>query len=351
MRRILHSLLLVLARVTDRELARMVQYVKTENGILRARLPERIIVTPKERKRLLKFGKPLGAKIKELISIVSPRTFYRWVQESRKTKSKPAKSGRPGIETDIRELVLRMARDNGWGSTRILGELRKLGITRISRTTVVNILRENGLEPGPRRGEGTWDEFIKRHAATIWACDFFSKKIWTTKGLVDVFILFFINIQTRRILHFAATSHPTGIWLAQQARNLAMLIEQQPVRPRYLLHDLDTKFTAQFDDLLKNEGMEIKRVGSMAPNMNAHAERWVQSIKVECLDHFIVLGESHLNHLVSSYVGFYNTCRPHQGKDNLPLSGTPPPESPIVGKIQCATRLGGLLKHYYRQAA
>jgi putative transposase len=158
MKTLFQSLLLLLARATDRQLARHVQFLKTENGILRARLPERLQVTPQERQRLLKFGKPLGTAIKDLISIVSPRTFLRWLQGEEQAQKKPASSpqkpGRPRTEQEIRDLVLKLARENGWGYTRILGELKKLGVRTISRSTVVNILKSEGIDPGPKRGEG-----------------------------------------------------------------------------------------------------------------------------------------------------------------------------------------------------
>src|SRR5581483_8936074 len=197
MEAVFQSLLLLIARATDRELARQVQYLKAENDILRSKLPRRINVTPKERQRLLKFGKPLGTAIKDLISIVSPRTFLRWLQgeeEATKKGTRPPRPGRPRTPEEVRELVLKLARENGWGYTRILGELKKLGARKICRSTVVNILKEAGLDPGPKRGEGTWDEFLKRHAETLWACDFFSKRVWTAGGFVEMFVLFFIHL-------------------------------------------------------------------------------------------------------------------------------------------------------------
>lgn len=190
MKAVFQSFLLVLASATDRELARQVQFLKVENQILRGRLPKRITVTPQERQRLIKYGRPLGTAIKELISIVSPRTFLRWLSAEQPAAPKPRKPGRPRTEAEIRDLVLKLARETGWGYSRILGELKKLGVRRICRSTVINILKEHGLDPGPQRGEDSWDAFLKRHAATLWACDFFSKRIWTTAGLVEFYILF-----------------------------------------------------------------------------------------------------------------------------------------------------------------
>ena len=189
MSRIFHPLLYVLACATRQELARQVQFLKTENEILRSRLPKRITVTPDERRRLVKVGKNLGSAIKELISIVTPRTFTRWLNaEEQKPKGKQSerKPGRPRTPDDIRELVVKLASETGWGYTRILGELKKLGVGKITRQTVKNILKEHGFDPGPKRGKGSWDEFLNIHAETLWACGFMSKKTWTLGGLIDM---------------------------------------------------------------------------------------------------------------------------------------------------------------------
>ena len=176
----LQSFLQMLAGATDKELAQQVQFLKEENQILRARLPKKLIITPQERKRLLRFGKPLGKAIADIISIVSPRTFARWIEAEKPSDDKqtrPRKPGRPPTEKEIRDLIVRMAEENSWGYTRILGELRKLGIHNVSRSTIANILKEKGFEPGPKRGPGTWSDFVHRHAQTLWACDFFSNYV------------------------------------------------------------------------------------------------------------------------------------------------------------------------------
>jgi putative transposase len=169
-----------------------------------------VILTPSERRRLVKYGRDLGPAIKNVITIVTPRTFARWLSGERtkpSSRTPPRKVGRPRTPEEIREVVVRIGSENGWGATRVLGELIKLGV-RIGRTTVVEILKEHGLDPGPERGEGSWSEFFRRHAETLWACDFFSKKVWTMQGLVDVFVLFFIHVGTRRIHIAGMTMHP-----------------------------------------------------------------------------------------------------------------------------------------------
>ncbi|MBM3996369.1 MAG: hypothetical protein FJ303_19785 [Planctomycetes bacterium] len=160
--------LLLLARATDRELAKMVEFLKVENQILRSKLPRRVDVTPAEKRQLIKLGKPLGTKVRELISIVCYRTFRRWLkaEEGGAPEPRSSKGGRPKTPINIRALVLRMADEIGWGFGRIVGELKKLGIT-IGKTTVKEILRETGHDLGPKRGEGTWAEFVERHAKTL----------------------------------------------------------------------------------------------------------------------------------------------------------------------------------------
>jgi len=166
-----NSLLLVIAGATQRELARQIRYLKVENEVLRSKLPQRITVTPKERQRLLKFGTKLGKAIRSFVTIVAPSTFLRWIREAKRTKSqatKPGKRGRPRTAEQIRQLIVRMAKENAWGYARIVGELKKLGLRSIKKSTVRNILKAEGLDPCPKRAGTTWDEFIQRHAASLW---------------------------------------------------------------------------------------------------------------------------------------------------------------------------------------
>ena len=177
---ILHPLFALLASVSRQELARQVAYLKEENRILRARLPERLVATPQEKRRLLKFGRKLGVQLRDLISIVSYQSFVRWIREkeaSHAVKNASArKPGRPRTPDDIRELVLKLAREN-----------------------VKMILKEHDIDPGPKRGKGSWDEFLKIHMDTLWQCDFLSKPMWTARGLVDVYLLVFLHLGTRRV--------------------------------------------------------------------------------------------------------------------------------------------------------
>ena len=254
--------LLLLAKATDRELAKMVEFLRAENRVLRTKLPKRIDITPAERRLLVKLGKALGGKVREVITIVSPRTFASWLAADREgtpVDSRTSNGGRPKTPVDVRTLVLRMANENGWGFGRILGELKKLGIS-IGKSTVKTILLENGFDTGPKRGKGSWAEFVERHAKTLWACDFFQKKIWTMHGFVDYFVLFFIHVGSRRIVMAGMTTNPTGPWTAQQARNVAMTFQEQSHKPTHLIRDNDPKFTDKFDTVFRAEDKDRKSV-------------------------------------------------------------------------------------------
>lgn len=367
MKNLYHRLLLLIAGSTQKELAAQIRYLKIENEILRGKLPHRVPVTERERNRLVRFGSKLGRALGELVTIVHPDTLRRWIRESRKPgKGKPAKKGRPRTQEEIRQLIIKLARENDWGYTRILGELRKLGIKAVSRNTVKNILKENGLDPGPKRGAGTWDEFLKIHAATLWQCDFFSKKVLTIKGFRDLFVLVFLHVETRRVFISPATYHPNEAWVKEQAEAFLQHAKETSLETKIVMHDRDTKFTASFDAILEAGDLEVKKAAHRSPNTVAFVERFIQTLQQECLDYFIVFGEQHMNHLVSEMVAHYHEERPHQAKDNDPLVHTPPADEAKKGKrrkkkaspdvvpvtrIECRERLGGLLKHYFRKAA
>lgn len=358
MTRILHPLLALLACATRQELARQVAYLKEENRILRDRLPKRIVATDNEKRRLIKAGRKLGAQLKELTSFVTYQTFARWVREAEqnhqtKSASPKRKPGRPRTCDEIRDMVVKLARENTWGYTRILGELRKLRIT-ISRQTVKNILKEHGLDPEPRRGTGSWEEFLRIHADTLWQCDFVSKPMWTMKGMVDLYFLVFLHLGTRRCWISPCTTSPNSAWVSQQAKNFLMDAEDMELAPTHVMRDNDKKFSAQFDQTLKSSGVEVKRNTPRSPNLRAHVERFIQSLKHECLDKFVIVAERHLNHVNREWRLHYNRERPHERRDHLPpeYEQAPEPATRIrPSDVLCTTRLGGLLKSYTRRAA
>jgi putative transposase len=356
MPRILRPLLLLIARLADRELAAVVQYLKAENDVLRSKLPKVVKVTPQERQRLVKFGRPLGSAIRHLITIVSPRTFTRWLNAPPTIhRAKSRRPGRPRTPDGIRELVLRLARENDWGDTRILGELRKLSVLTISRSTVVNILKEAGLDPCPKRGEPTWAEFLQAHAATLWQCDFFSHKALTWRGWREFYALVFIHVDSRRVFVTPCSANPDAAWVAEQAGAFVSHLQASGQGPRdvLLFRDRDQKYRPEFDEALKAAGVDVRRNPVRSPNLNAYVERWIQSLRLECLDKFIALGERHLNYLVREYVEHFHLERPHQSKGNRPLPEADQPEPPVLPfpeRIEVKKRLGGVLRHYRRAA-
>jgi len=249
-RNVYTSLLLVIAGSTEKELARQVSYLKAENQILRSRLPDRISLTEREKNRLIRFAKNIGSALNELATIVHPGTIRRWIREAAAKTSalRKGKSGRPRTAEEIEKLILKLAKDNSWGYTRILGELKKLGIESVTRNTVKNILKRNGFETGPKRGPGTWDEFLKRHAKTMWQCDFFSKKVVSKTGLRDLFAIAFLHVESRRVFVTPSTYNPDEAWVLEQAAAFQQYVKGEQLQCKFLMHDRDTKFTKSFDE-------------------------------------------------------------------------------------------------------
>jgi transposase InsO family protein len=242
-------------------------------------------------------------------------------------------------------LVLRLAKENPrWGYRRIQGELRKLGIF-VSATAICSLLHRRGLPRNPRRGGTSWREFLAQQAAGIIACDFFCvETVW----LRTVYVLFFIELSTRRVHLAGVTAHPDSAWVTQRARNLA--IEDRLTGVRFLIHDRDAKYSGPFHEVFRSEGVGIIRTPIRSPKANAVAERFVRTVRWECLDHILVYGERHLRRILREYIRHYNTERPHRG---LSLQT---PESTLTlydpgGSVVRTSRLGGLINEYHRKAA
>lgn len=349
-----NPLLVFLIHMTQNVLLRQIAFLKAENAILRAKCPKNIQTTPAERALLVRLGAPLGNAIQELLSIVCYKTFLRWRREGVQPIERKRPPGRPGISANVEALILRFASENCWGYGKIQGELKKLGII-VAANTIKKVMMKNGFHPSPWRTKGDWDRFLRRHIDTLWVTDFFTKEVWTVGGKVTFYVLFFIHVGTRRVRISGATGHPNAGWVEQQARNLVMELSERGEKASYLLRDGDVKFTGGFDEIFKSEGIKVKKLPFRSPNLNAYAERFVQSVKSECLDQFVVFGERHLEYLICEYEDYYNSVRPHQGLENKPIGivAMPPPDSgpPDPSEIECNSRLGGLLRHYYRRAA
>ena len=354
MAKIFHPLLALIASATDKELAKYVEYLKHENKILRARLPKQVHTTHEERKTLLKYGKAIGRAIEELATIVSPATFYRWVREEKNGKPKPknTKGGQRKPE-EIRQLVLNIAEETGFGLTRIVGEMRKLGI-KISRQTVRTILKEHDIEPSPDRTSDSWADFLNRHGETLWGCDFFSVKSVTTKGIHDLYVMVFLCLQTREVFVTESTQHPDSAWVCQQTEWFIEQTKEREKKPEMIIHDRDVKFTKEFTQTVKEAGIKTNPLPKGSPNLNGRCERFIETIKLECLRKFIIFGKRHLDYLISEFVDYYNHHRSHMERDYLPPVRSEEPE-PVetlkLSEVVVKSHVGGLVKSFERKAA
>jgi putative transposase len=283
---------------------------------------------------------------------VKPDTLLRWHRRLiAGTWTYPhSRTGRPPLNHGVQQLIVRLARENPrWGYDRIRGELLRLGV-RVSATAVRTTLRRHGLDPAPRRAVTSWRAFLRQQAAGIVACDFF---IVDTVWLRRLYVLFFIEIGTRRVHLAGVTASPDGAWVTQQARNLLLVLEEQGRRVRFLLRDREAKFSRSFDDVFRSEGAEVLVTPVQAPRANAYAERWVRTVRAECLDWLLIVGRGHLEQVLRVYAEHYNRHRPHRA---LQLEAPDRPVRPTVvgedrqGGVYRRDLLGGLL-HEYRRAA
>ncbi|HEY3024104.1 MAG TPA: integrase core domain-containing protein [Actinomycetota bacterium] len=275
---------------------------------------------------------------------VTPSTLLRWHRQlvRRKWTFRARGTGRPPLAPEVRELILRLARENPrWGCVRIQGELRGLGI-RVGATTIRTLLRRNGLGPAPRRNGPSWSQFLRAQAEGVLACDFFSVE---TVFLRTLYVLFFIEVRTRRVHLTMSTRTPDASFVTQQARNL-FSEETLPTGVRFLIRDRDSKFTRAFDAVFESEGARVIPTPLRAPKANAFAERWVRTVRDELLDWTLVLGPRHLDRLLARYACHYNSHRPHRGIALCPpeLCGAdPPPPSQGIARRQVLTGINEYL--------
>jgi len=350
-----HLLVIALAGWLNRHQQAVIDYFIEENRVLKEQ-PEgqRLQFTDDQRIRLAVKAKVLGRRLlDELETLVTPDTLLAWHRKliAKKWTYAWKGRGRPRIAQEITDLVLCMARENvSWGYDRIQGALANLG-HNIAPNTVKNILKRHGIEPAPEREKRTsWTTLLKVHWDVMAATDFFTVEVWTPRGLVTHYVLFIIHLSTRSVHIAGVTTAPNGAYMKQMARNLTDVSDGFLLNSRYLIMDRDTKYTEEFRDYLDREGVKPVRCPARAPNCNAFAERFVRSIKEECLDRMILFGEASLRRALRQYIAHYHSERNHQGVGNRLLQPLATVSS-INAPIQCRERLGGMLNYYYREAA
>jgi putative transposase len=351
----------ILAYITgtvDQELLLRNEYLAAENRILKAQLKTPLRLTDAERMTLAEIAHRLGRKaLEDVANVVKPDTLLGWYRRLIARKFDGSKSrrypGRPRIDDEIEQWVVRMAKENSdWGYDRIVGAMANLGY-RLSDQTVGNILHRNGISPAPaRKRTTTWADFIRVHMAVLAGTDFFSVEVLTLRGLVTYYVLFFIRLESRRDEVAGITQHPNEAWMKQIARNVTMDEWGFLDNCSYLIHDRDTKYCQSFRDIVESGDVRTLPLPARSPNLNAFAERWVKSVKDECLSKLILFGEASLRRTLREYVVHYHVERNHQGKDNVLLF---PVATKAMnhgdGSVGCKERLGGLLKYYHREAA
>ena len=350
-------LLMMLAGWINRQQQEALDYLKAENSILKDELlkatgKKRILLNDTQRRCLAILGKKLGRKLLGEISCAfSPDTLLKWhrklVAQKYDGSKNRGKGGRPRISDELKQYIIDMARDNKHlGCRKLHGYLKYLGL-KVSSTTISRVLREHGIEPSPKRPErASWNEFVKAHWESLAAIDFFTTEIYTLRGLVRYMVLVVIDYKTRKVEIAGIIPQADGQWMKQIARNLTDPVNGFLKDKKFLIHDWDPLFTEEFKDILRAGGINCIKTTVASPNLNPFVERFIRSIKSECLNKMLIFGESHLRYLVNEYMEHYHTERPHQGIGNNIIE--PPPVG--QGKIVCQERLGGLLKSYRRVA-
>jgi putative transposase len=332
------------------DMARSKSELLLENALLRQQLTvlQRQVQRPKLSWRDRALFVLLASKLrswKQALVIVQPDTLLRWHRDLFRwvwrRKSKPEKKqGRPPLADKVIALIKRMAEENRtWGARRIRGELLKLGL-RVSKSAIQKYIQEVRKSHPSKQN---WSTFLRNHANQIWACDF----LQTYDALFrTIFVFVIIELGSRRVVHFGVTRHPTDRWIAQHLRNATPFGEG----PRFLIRDNDRKYGASFDRVAA--GIDVLKTPYRAPKANATCERFLGSLRRECLNHFLILGEKHLYRVVKEYMQYFNHARPHQGiEQRIPCRPVRPEKPPVNETLASRPVLSGLHHDYYWRAA
>ena len=351
-------LLAYITGTVDQELLLRNEYLVAENRILKAQIQCRLLLSDAERATVAEISRRLGRKaLAEVAAVAKPDTILGWYRKLIANKLDGSKArrthGRPKIEQQAEELVLCMAKENpSWGYDRIVGALANLG-HQLSDQTVGNILRRHDIPPAPKRKRTAgWKDFIRTHLDVLAGTDFFTVEVLTLKGLITYYVLFFIHLKSRKVCLAGMTPHPHEEWMKQIARNVTLETWGFLENCKYLLHDRDGKFCTSFDQIIESKKAKPILLPARSPNLNSYAERWVRSVKEDCLSKLILFGESSLKRALQQYEVHYHEERNHQGQENqLLFPRQTQPACVGQGAVQCQERLGGLLNYYYREAA
>lgn len=348
----LKFLIVCIAGWLNREQQKVIEYLKAENRVLRNKVPgKRLRFSQAERNLLSSKAKGICySKLKELANAVTPETLTRWIRGQAGKKydsSGTRRRGRPAKPKEIRDLVIRLAKENsGWGYTKIRGVLKSLG-DEIGRTTISKILTDAGIPPAPDRRKGKkWKAFLRENMSVLSAVDFFTVELPTVLGFQRFTVMMVMQLGTRKVHLAGIREEPNGAWVEQVGRGLVDGFGGVLAGQKYLIHDRATVFTEKFSAILKGGGVRTLKLPARSPNLNSHLERWIRSIREECLDHLVLFGEGSLRYAITEYIEHFHKERPHQGLGNKIIE--PRFESPNEGgePVECRPRLGGLLKYY-----
>jgi putative transposase len=327
-----------------------VAYLVEENRLLRRQLGgRRLGLTDEDRRRLAARAYRVGrAALRQIATIATPDTLLRWHRQLIARKWTYARRpGRRGVLLEIRQLVVRMAAENPtWGYTRIQGARKNVG-HRVGRSTIRRILKAAGLPPVPQRPT-SWPTFLRAHWGAIAGADFFTTDVWTWRGLVTYYTVFVIDLASRRVQILGSTPHPEALFMQQIVRTLMIAEDGVADTLNILICDRDRKWSGDVQRRLRDAGIRVVLIPERAPNANAYAERFVRSIKEECLDRLIAIRERHFRRAVAEYVEHSHEERNHQGLENRLISG--PPVIKMTSRVRRRPRLGGLLNFYERAA-